>query len=849
MLSLSVMALVVLSVMLLVILSIMLPIMLAVMLSHMLLSYAVIHVISHNIIHTISHAVCHAIRSKLRVDLFNIAIYYTSHYMRQVFEALAYIHERNIIHRDLKPHNIVLASKDDTAPVKISDFSVAIELQSQPFIKSGRIGTPHFMAPEVVKREPYDCAVDIWGCGVILFILLCGSFPFHGSGEKLFESIEKGKFTMKTRQWQSISERARDLVTCMLSVDAKERITADGVLSHPWLVDREHSAERTHLKDSIDELMKFNARKKLKGEVMASLARRRTESEDEEVTLENEDGCDNDYGKLDEHLNLSDSGVVAQLIDSLDDIQLMAGGRKEDISFLQWLFEIPLLHTLLEIHTKVSKVTQQKLVFSAKPIASEASSQVLSSIELLESNDDKLLELIDLLKDPHIMALLESHDATIHEIQSGGNLPFLAGNTTDMTDSIAENLTRVRLVQFTKSGAEPLGVTLKINEENKCLVARIIHGGMIHRQGTLHVGDEIKEINGLSVSRQSVENLQAILREATGDVTFKIVPNLRNNEIEEKKKKFVRTLFDYDPRADDFIPCQQAGIAFKRGEILQIVSQNDSHWWQAIRAGDSQKAGLIPSPELQELKIASHAVGKSKKDGSVKCFWKGLRKKKRIGKYIARHNSCFDQLDLLTYEEVSYVSSFKRKTVILIGAHGVGRRHIKNSLISRFPEKYAYPIPHTSRAPRINEEHGVQYYFVSEESMQKDAASHRFLEYGTHENAIYGTKLDTVRDVINNGSIAVLDVEPPALKILRCAEFAPFVVFIAAPMNLPQRGDKEFDESLDRLVSDTEALKDQLGHYFDITIRNHNINDTIEELVTALGELDKHQWVPTSWLY
>ena len=67
----------------------------------------------------------------------------------------------------------------------------------------------------------------------------------------------------------------------------------------------------------------------------------------------------------------------------------------------------------------------------------------------------------------------------------------------------------------------------------------------------------------------------------------------------------------------------------------------------------------------------------------------------------------------------------------------------------------------TSRAPRINEEHGVQYYFVSEESMQKDAASHRFLEYGTHENAIYGTKLDTIRDVINSGSIAVLDVEPP----------------------------------------------------------------------------------------
>ena len=65
----------------------------------------------------------------------------------------------------MQPHNIILASRDDTAPVKISDFSVAMELPSESFIKSGRIGTPNFMAPEVVKREPYDCAVDIWGCG------------------------------------------------------------------------------------------------------------------------------------------------------------------------------------------------------------------------------------------------------------------------------------------------------------------------------------------------------------------------------------------------------------------------------------------------------------------------------------------------------------------------------------------------------------------------------------------------------------------------------------------------------------------------------------------------------------
>eukprot|EP00794_Sanderia_malayensis_P010960 gene10960-12121_t len=775
-----------------------------------------------------------------------------SHYMRQVFEALAFCHERNIVHRDMKPHNIVLASKDDTAPVKLGDFSVAVELPPEGLIRSGRIGTPHFMAPEVVQRDPYDFSVDIWGCGVIVFILLSGAFPFHGTTEKMFELIVKGKYTMKSKQWESISERAKDLVLCMLTVNPKERITADGVLSHPWLLDCDQSVERTHLKDSIDELRKFNARKRLKCEVMASLARRQFQDGDqqfEDPAVEaRENGILFSSHAADATEELSDSVAIAQLIDSLEDIQVLAGGEPNDVTFLQALFEDPGLHHLLEIYSSVLMNSHQNPAHTAEAIAQEVSSQILSAIENVETPDDKLTELEDLLRDPNMMALLSSHDRTISEAQNGGDISTLIGNSTDLNDSIADSLTRVRLVQFTKVDAEPLGVTLKINAENKCVVARIIHGGMIHRQGTLHVGDEIKEINGISVARQSVENLQSILREATGDVTFKIVPNLRSSA-SEGKAMFVRALFDYDPRADDFIPCQQAGIGFKRGEILQIVSKSDSHWWQAIKHGSSQKAGLIPSTELQELKIASHASGKSKKDGTVKCFWKGLRKKKKIGKYIARQNSIFDKLDLLTYEEVTHVESFRRKSLILIGAHGVGRRHIKNSIIDQFPERFSYPLPHTSRQPKLNEEHGKQYYFVSEEAMLADASANRFLEYGTHENAIYGTKLDTIRDAVNSNRIAVLDVEPPALKMLRNAEFAPYIVFIAAPTNLPQKGDKEFDESLQRLLCESESLKEHFGHLFDLTIVNHNIDDTIEKLIPALNSLDQAQWVPSSWIY
>ena len=107
---------------------------------------------------------------------------------------------------------------------------------------------------------------------------------------------------------------------------------------------------------------------------------------------------------------------------------------------------------------------------------------------------------------------------------------------------------------------------------------------------------------------------------------------------------------------------------------------------------------------------------KSKND-PVNCsiFGKNL-KKKRIckDKYLAKYNAIFDQLDLVTYEEVVKLPAYRRKTLVLLGAHGVGRRHIKNSLIASHPDRYAYPIPHTTRSPRRDEENGKNYFFVSQ---------------------------------------------------------------------------------------------------------------------------------------
>ena len=138
---------------------------------------------------------------------------------------------------------------------------------------------------------------------------------------------------------------------------------------------------------------------------------------------------------------------------------------------------------------------------------------------------------------------------------------------------------------------------------------------MISLQATLHVGDEIREINGISVANQSIESLQKLLREARGSVTFKvgkiqvslislnypqIVPSYRSAP--PPCDIFVRAQFEYDPLDDDLIPCAQAGIPFNTGDILQIISKDDHNWWQARKVAAAGTAGLIPSPELQVVK-------------------------------------------------------------------------------------------------------------------------------------------------------------------------------------------------------------------------------------------------------
>ncbi|XP_069617747.1 peripheral plasma membrane protein CASK isoform X7 [Ranitomeya imitator] len=773
-----------------------------------------------------------------------------SHYMRQILEALRYCHDNNIIHRDVKPHCVLLASKENSAPVKLGGFGVAIQLGESGLVAGGRVGTPHFMAPEVVKREPYGKPVDVWGCGVILFILLSGCLPFYGTKERLFEGIIKGKYKMNPRQWSHISESAKDLVRRMLMLDPAERITVYEALNHPWLKERDRYAYKIHLPETVEQLRKFNARRKLKGAVLAAVSSHKFNSfygdPPEELPDFSEDPTSSGL--------LAAERAVSQVLDSLEEIHALTDCSEKDLDFLHSVFQDQHLHTLLDLYDKINTKSSPQ-IRNPPSDAVQRAKEVLEEISCYPENNEAK-ELKRILTQPHFMALLQTHDVVAHEVYSDEALrvtppptsPYLNGDSPESAngDMDMENVTRVRLVQFQKNTDEPMGITLKMNELNHCIVARIMHGGMIHRQGTLHVGDEIREINGISVANQTVEQLQKMLREMRGSITFKIVPSYRTQS--SSCEIYVRAQFEYDPAKDDLIPCKEAGIRFRVGDIIQIISKDDHNWWQGkLENAKNGTAGLIPSPELQEWRVACIAMEKTKQEQQASCTWFGKKKKQYKDKYLAKHNAVFDQLDLVTYEEVVKLPAFKRKTLVLLGAHGVGRRHIKNTLITKHPDRFAYPIPHTTRPPKKDEENGKNYYFVSHDQMMQDISNNEYLEYGSHEDAMYGTKLETIRKIHEQGLIAILDVEPQALKVLRTAEFAPFVVFIAAPTITPSINE---DESLQRLQKESEILQRTYAHYFDLTIINNEIDETIRHLEEAIELVcTAPQWVPVSWVY
>uniref|UniRef100_A0A674PNR1 MAGUK p55 scaffold protein 2a n=1 Tax=Takifugu rubripes TaxID=31033 RepID=A0A674PNR1_TAKRU len=462
--------------------------------------------------------------------------------------------------------------------------------------------------------------------------------------------------------------------------------------------------------------------------------------------------------------------------------------------------------------------------------------EILRDLDPFKHRSNTAAELTSILTQPHFQSLLETHDSVASQVcDSPPSSPgdFVDHNTEDEYKHTYPPPDAIRMVGIRKVAGEHLGVTFKV-EGGDLIIARILHGGMVDQQGLLHAGDIIKEVNGREVGRDP-RVLQEELQAASGNIVLKILPSY--HEAILPRQVFFKCHYDYDPANDNLIPCKEAGLRFETGDILQIVNQDDVNWWQA-RHVEGGSTGLIPSQTLEE------------------------KRKAFVKRDVELAPAEFDRHEILLYEEVAKVPPFKRKTLIVIGAQGVGRRRLKNKLLLRDPLLFGTTIPYTSRKPKKGERESRMFAFTSRSKMETDIKNGRYLEHGEYEGNLYGIKTDSIQEVIEAGRICILDPNPQTLKVLRTSEFLPYVVFLQSPefevLKAINHSAVEAgvvtktltDEEMHRTCNESAKIQAAYGHYFDLTIVNDNLDETYRTVKAALETVSKNpQWVPVTWVF
>ncbi|VDM95791.1 unnamed protein product [Thelazia callipaeda] len=434
----------------------------------------------------------------------------------------------------------------------------------------------------------------------------------------------------------------------------------------------------------------------------------------------------------------------------------------------------------------------------------------------------------------------------------------------------------VKLVRLVK-GNEAIGATIKCDADGRVYIARVIIGGVADRSGNIQVGDRILEVNGVSVTGMSPNEIVKLLgNENSGisTVTFKLEPAEIPAFIFSQESRHVRALIDYSGSRDSLHPCPETALCFTRGEILELVVTGDEHWWQARSLGhgsfatlppatfanqNHQRMGLIPSEELQQKRLTL------KENEKYKCSYR------RTAKTIYGIGN-------LLYESVSllYPKQSSIRPIVLIGPPGVGRNELKKRLIAINSSRYGTSVPHTSRPQRYspNEKEGIDYHFAKREEMEQWIKQGRFLEYGEYKENLYGTLADSVLAVMKQGRVPVLSTHPLALRFLRSKLFKSFIVFVKPPsfdvlketrrqhrarnLQSADSGRRDgasvanhgfTDLELEQMISAGEQLFQIYGHMFDHVLINANFGASFEQLRNVVSRLEREPaWVPSDWV-
>ncbi|XP_029134008.2 MAGUK p55 subfamily member 3 isoform X1 [Labrus bergylta] len=576
--------------------------------------------------------------------------------------------------------------------------------------------------------------------------------------------------------------------------------------------------------------------------------------------------------------------------------------HKEDLVFLKDVFSEKSLGYLMKIHDKLRQYEK----YSPTPVLHSASCLAEDLAEELQNGplEDDERELLLLLSTPHLKAVLSAHDTVAQKNFD----PVLPPLPEDLDDDVEEE--SVKIVRLVKN-KEPLGATIRRDEvTGAVIVARIMRGGAADRSGLVHVGDELREVNGNLITHKRPEEISQILSQSQGSITLKIIPAVAEEDRLKESRVYLRALFDYTPYEDKATPCQEAGLPFKRGDILQVVSQEDATWWQAKRVGDCNlRAALVPSTQFQErrlryrMKMASfpapispkattydraeredcdsegalngkEVVSPKSKAAPVFCgqafswdfYSAGLRRsfrgrKDHPGSPGEPHTPDANHNEFLIYEEVTHYlprPGERPRLIVLIGSLGARLTELKQKVIAENPRRYGLAVPHTTRARKSHEREGVEYHFISKAAFEADIQNGKFIEYGEYKENLYGTRLESIHKILDQQKVCLVDVQPEALKTLRTAEFKPYVIFVRLRILDSKRkllGSSSSlssgitEDDLQEMKISADRMDECYGHLVDYVLVKEDPVSALAELQVILDRVQvEPQWVPVSWV-
>ncbi|KAG1940978.1 disks large [Pimephales promelas] len=424
-------------------------------------------------------------------------------------------------------------------------------------------------------------------------------------------------------------------------------------------------------------------------------------------------------------------------------------------------------------------------------------------------------------------------------------------------------------------GTTGLGFNIVGGEDGEGIfISFILAGGPADLCGELRKGDRIISVNGVDLRSATHEQAAAALKNAGQTVTIvaqyrpeeysrfeakihDLREQMMNSSISsgsgslrtsQKRTLYVRALFDYDITKDSGLPSQ--GLNFRFGDILHVLNASDEEWWQARHVtpdGEMEEMGVIPSKKRVERKerarLKTVKFNSKSRDKADLSDDKGL---KHVTSNASDSESSYrGQEDyVLSYETVTQQEASYARPVIILGPM---KDRINDDLISEFPDKFGSCVPHTTRPKRDYEVDARDYHFVvSREQMEKDIQDHKFIEAGQYNNHLYGTSVQSVREVAEKGKHCILDVSGNAIKRLQLAQLYPIAVFVKPKSveNILEMNKRLMEEQGRKTYDRAMKLEQEFLEHFTAIVQG----DTLEEIYNQVKQIIEEQSGPVIWV-